>query len=68
MRWYTRIGRRVWFHEVFEFIFRTRLLKNGPTLQEFMGNTLAAREYALAKARDPRPARLARLRATVSSG
>jgi len=51
MRWYTRIGRRVWFHEVLEFIFRTRLLKNGPKLQSFMGGTLATREYALAKTR-----------------
>lgn len=60
MRWYTRIGRRVWFHEVFEFLFRTRLLKNGPTLRELSGETLADREYALAEARMPRSARLAR--------
>ncbi|MEA3182733.1 MAG: anaerobic magnesium-protoporphyrin monomethyl ester cyclase [Gammaproteobacteria bacterium] len=67
MRWYTRIGRRVWFHEVFEFIFQTRLVTNGPTLQEFMGPTLADREYVLAKARVLRPARLARLKVTDSS-
>jgi len=58
MRWYTRIGRRVWFHEVFEFVFRTRLLKNGPTLRELTGPTLESREYALAKTRVPRSARL----------
>jgi anaerobic magnesium-protoporphyrin IX monomethyl ester cyclase len=52
MRWYTRIGRRVWFHEVAEFFFRTRLLKNGPTLREFMGPSLAHREYALEKRTD----------------
>ena len=49
MRWYTRIGRRVWFHEVAEFLFGARLLKSGPTLREFLGRTLASREYALNK-------------------
>ena len=49
MRWYTRIGRRVWFHEVFEFLFQTRVEKSGPTLQEFLGQTLEDREYALTK-------------------
>jgi anaerobic magnesium-protoporphyrin IX monomethyl ester cyclase len=51
MRWYTRIGRRVWFHEVLEFLFTSRPRRTGPTLREFMGATLAAREYALAKPR-----------------
>jgi anaerobic magnesium-protoporphyrin IX monomethyl ester cyclase len=67
MRWYTRIGRRVWFHEVFEFIFQTRLVTKGPTLQEFMGPTLASREYVLAKPLALRPARLARFKAIVST-
>ena len=49
MRWYTRMGRRVWFHEVREFIFDTRLLKSGPTLRDFLGGSLADREYALDK-------------------
>lgn len=49
MRWYTRIGRRVWFHEVAEFLFGARLLKSGPSLREFLGRTLASREYALNK-------------------
>lgn len=51
MRWYTRIGRRVWFHEVLEFVFKSRPRSTGPTLREFMGGTLADREYALAKPR-----------------
>jgi anaerobic magnesium-protoporphyrin IX monomethyl ester cyclase len=51
MRWYTRIGRRVWFHEVLEFIFKSRPRSVGPTLREFMGGTLAEREYALEKKR-----------------
>lgn len=46
MRWYTRIGRRVWLHEIAEFLFRTRLLKNGPTLEKFLGHSLVKREYA----------------------
>jgi anaerobic magnesium-protoporphyrin IX monomethyl ester cyclase len=49
MRWYTRIGRRVWFHEVMEFLFGTRFLKQESTLSEFMGPSLAQREYALSK-------------------
>jgi len=49
MRWYTRIGRRVWFHEVLEFLFKARPRASGPTLREFMGTTLANREYALAR-------------------
>lgn len=52
MRWYTRIGRRVWFHEVVEFLFDTRLLKSGPTLKEFLGASLAQMEYALDKRKD----------------
>ncbi|MDR3351838.1 MAG: magnesium-protoporphyrin IX monomethyl ester anaerobic oxidative cyclase [Zoogloeaceae bacterium] len=37
MRWYTRIGRRVWLHEILEFLFATRHLKNGPTLEKCFG-------------------------------
>jgi anaerobic magnesium-protoporphyrin IX monomethyl ester cyclase len=55
MRWYTRIGRRVWFHEVMEFLFTARPRLIGPTLREFMGETLEEREYALSKKRSPRP-------------
>jgi anaerobic magnesium-protoporphyrin IX monomethyl ester cyclase len=54
MRWYTRIGRQVWLHEVREFLFKRRRLKNGPTLREFMGGSLAEREYVLAKNPAPR--------------
>jgi anaerobic magnesium-protoporphyrin IX monomethyl ester cyclase len=37
MRWYTRMGRRVWFHEWWSFFFRDRRVTNGPTLEEFWG-------------------------------
>ena len=46
MRWYTRIGRRVWFKEVLEFLFNTNILKHGPTLKEFSGESLVSRGYA----------------------
>jgi len=37
MRWYARMGRRVWFHEWRTFHFRDRRVKNGPTLRAFWG-------------------------------
>jgi len=37
MRWYTRMGRRVWFHEWRNYFFRDRRVKDGPTLREFWG-------------------------------
>lgn len=37
MRWYTRMGRRVWPHEWIEFFLRNRRLKNGPSLEAFWG-------------------------------
>jgi anaerobic magnesium-protoporphyrin IX monomethyl ester cyclase len=36
-RWYYRIGRRVWPHEVWGFLFRDRRIAKGPTLAEFWG-------------------------------
>ncbi|HBN77783.1 MAG TPA: radical SAM protein, partial [Planctomycetaceae bacterium] len=47
MRWYTRIGRRVWFHEVFEFLFKTRHHKGNLTLKQFLGTNFAEREYSM---------------------
>jgi anaerobic magnesium-protoporphyrin IX monomethyl ester cyclase len=49
MRWYVRMGRRVWLSELFEFIFKVKLLKNGPTVGEFWGKSLHRNEYVLAK-------------------
>ena len=48
-RWYYQMGRRVWFHEVFHFLFRDRRIKNGPTVEQFWGPTLAHEEEALAR-------------------
>jgi anaerobic magnesium-protoporphyrin IX monomethyl ester cyclase len=35
MRWYTNIGRRVWFHEWFQFFFKDRLITHGRKLSDF---------------------------------
>ena len=51
MRWYTRMGRRVWLHEIFEFVFRVRFSKTILTLKEFWGESLHGREEALSKKR-----------------
>jgi anaerobic magnesium-protoporphyrin IX monomethyl ester cyclase len=35
MRWYTRIGRNVYFWELYQFLFATKLTKDKVTLEEF---------------------------------
>jgi anaerobic magnesium-protoporphyrin IX monomethyl ester cyclase len=35
MRWYTNIGRRVWFHELFEFFFNRKRQSSNITLDTF---------------------------------
>lgn len=50
-RWYYRMGRRVWFHELFEFFFRDRRVKNGQTVESFWGKTLVSEQNALSVAR-----------------
>ncbi len=37
MRWYYRIGRRVWPYEIWNFLFRDRHEATGPTLRAFWG-------------------------------
>ena len=51
MRWYYKMGRRVWFHELFEFFFGSKREKNGPTLYQFMGPSLHEQEEAHTKKR-----------------
>jgi len=48
-RWYYQMGRRVWFHEVFGFLFRDNRLKKGPSVKAFWGPSLEADEEALAR-------------------
>ena len=38
MQWYTRVGRRVWFHELRNFFFRERRTDVGPTVAKFWGS------------------------------
>lgn len=47
MRWYARIGRKVWLSEVWEFLTRTRHVKRGPALAEFWGAPQVAEQNAL---------------------
>jgi anaerobic magnesium-protoporphyrin IX monomethyl ester cyclase len=37
MRWYYRIGRKVWPYELWHFLFRDRRSKQGPSLEQFLG-------------------------------
>ena len=46
MRWYTRIGRRVWPYEIWQFL-KSRRMKDGPTVAEFWGDAKAAAETDL---------------------
>jgi anaerobic magnesium-protoporphyrin IX monomethyl ester cyclase len=47
IRWYYRMGRRVWFHEIWNYVFRDRRLRSGPTLAEFWGRPQDAEEEAM---------------------
>jgi anaerobic magnesium-protoporphyrin IX monomethyl ester cyclase len=47
MRWYTRMGRRVWPHELWSFFARDRRQTNGPALAEFWGVPQEAGENAM---------------------
>jgi len=47
MRWYYRIGRKVWFHEWWQFLFRDRCVARGSTLEEFMGKPQTANQPTL---------------------
>lgn len=51
MRWYVKMGRRVWFREIAEFVFGGGPSGSGPTLRAFWGESLAASEEALSKTR-----------------
>lgn len=48
MRWYTKMGRRVWLREIFQFLFRDRFLVERPTLEAFWGSPQDAEEESMA--------------------
>jgi len=39
MRWYYRIGRKVWPYELWNFFFRDQPQRHGPTVAEYWGNS-----------------------------
>jgi anaerobic magnesium-protoporphyrin IX monomethyl ester cyclase len=53
MRWYTRMGRRVWFHEVLDFVRGKRIEDSTLTLRAFAGDSLAAHEESMVKRKRP---------------
>jgi anaerobic magnesium-protoporphyrin IX monomethyl ester cyclase len=53
MRWYTAIGRKVWFHELAEFLFCRRHLADPVPLEAFAGKSMSADEDAMALASAP---------------
>jgi anaerobic magnesium-protoporphyrin IX monomethyl ester cyclase len=57
-RWYYRIGRRVWFFEWANWLFREQRTANGPTLEEMWGRGQVDEEFPLtARKRAPRVGR-----------
>lgn len=46
-RWYYRMGRRVWFHEIRNFLLRDRRVADGPTLEQFWGLPQDAEEESM---------------------
>lgn len=47
MNWFTRMGRRVFAREWWDFFFRDRRVSDGPTLEEFWGSPREDREIPL---------------------
>jgi len=47
IRWYYRVGRRVWLFEIKNFLWRDRREKNGPTLAQFWGAPQDAEENSM---------------------
>jgi anaerobic magnesium-protoporphyrin IX monomethyl ester cyclase len=52
MRWYYRMGRRVWFHEVYHFLFKDKRVKPSQTLEDYWGKqSFAVEEDVLQRIR-----------------
>ncbi|RZI67257.1 MAG: magnesium-protoporphyrin IX monomethyl ester anaerobic oxidative cyclase [Pseudomonas sp.] len=47
IRWYYRMGRRVWLHEIFSFLFRDRAGRRALTVAQFMGQAQEEEEEAM---------------------
>ncbi|MBB3695849.1 hypothetical protein [Sphingomonas sp. BK580] len=46
IRWYYRMGRRVWVHEVIGFLFRDRVREDGRTVADHLGGAQDHEEEA----------------------
>jgi len=57
MRWYTQMGRRVWPHEIFQFLFVDRRLRRGPTVAQFWGAVQDAEEQSMSAVKAEPPVR-----------
>lgn len=55
IRWYYRMGRRVWIHEVAAFIFLDRARADGRTVLDHLGAAHDHEEEASSAARSPKP-------------
>lgn len=55
MRWYYRIGRRVWPYEIWSFVFRDGRTRTGPTLAAFQNPNLARESVASLAAAEANP-------------
>lgn len=55
MRWYTKMGRRVWPHEVLGFLFRDRRTAHGPTVAQFWGAPQDSEEESMRPHKAARP-------------
>jgi anaerobic magnesium-protoporphyrin IX monomethyl ester cyclase len=47
MQWYTRMGRRVWPFEIYNFVFRDRRASSGPTVAQMWGAPQASEERSM---------------------
>ena len=56
MRWYARMGRRVWLYGVACFVFRDRRVASGPSVSSFWGAPQDDQEESMAARRVTRPA------------
>ena len=48
IRWYYKMGRRVWFHEIISFFLRDKRITDGKTVVEWLGPAQDAEEESMA--------------------
>jgi anaerobic magnesium-protoporphyrin IX monomethyl ester cyclase len=65
IRWYYRMGRRVWIHEIIGFLFRDRTRPSGIKVADFLGAPQEHEEEAMA-VRSPAPIRQVQSEAAMS--